>query len=102
MLSITELSRQAPQKDSLAGQISVARSGALRGREADGHKRTSPVGVPVLADTACPGPGPPRLPPSCLPLRGDAGSMVGAADRLRRSAGPPLTRWPRLGQSGVR
>ena len=28
--------------------------------------------------------------------------MVGAADRLRRSAGPPLTRWPRLGQSGAR
>ena len=35
----------------------------------------------------------PRLPHSCLPVRGDGGSMAGAADRLRRPAGPPID-WP--------
>ena len=35
-------------------------------------------------------------------LRVGAASMVGVADRVRRPGGPPLTRWPRAGQSGAR
>jgi hypothetical protein len=33
-------------------------------------------------------------------VRVATGSMVGGADRVRRPAGPPLTRWPRPGQLG--